>query len=172
MRCNVFHPWSAGQSSCITSVACRWRRPLRSFPHRSARSSRGCPAVGRILPPNWTTLRRLAMGSDDEVVVDRELATLEDVSTGTRPWLEPAELRRRGRNRRLRRRGGVVGAALAVAVLVATLVPIGFGGRTNPNGNLHVAARFGPAIQLVSDTGHGGPVSAGPSSNVVARAEQ
>jgi serpin B len=112
------------------------------------------------------------MESDDEVVVDRELATLEDVSTGTRPWLEPAELRRRGRNRRLRRRGGVVGAALAVAVLLATLVPIGFGGRTNPNGNLHVAARFGPAIQLVSDTGHGGPVSAGPSSNVVARAEQ
>jgi len=102
------------------------------------------------------------MGSDDEVGVNRDLAMLEDVSTGTRPWLEPAELRRRARNRRLRRRGGVIGAGLAVVVLLATLVPIGFGGRTPPNTSLHVVARFGPAIQLVSHTAPGEPVPARP----------
>ena len=112
------------------------------------------------------------MGSDEEFVVDRELAMLEDVSTGTRPWLEPAELRRRGRSRRLRRRGGVVGAALVVVVLLATLVPIGFGGRANPNDTLHVAARSGSAIELVSDTGTAGPASASTPSNAVARSEQ
>ncbi len=112
------------------------------------------------------------MGSGDEVVVDRELARLEDASTGSRPWLEPAELRRKGRNRRLRRRGGVVGAALAVVVLLATLIPIGFGSRSNPNGNLHVAARSGPAIQLVSDNGTAEPRLAGTSSSAVAQSEQ
>jgi len=112
------------------------------------------------------------MGSDDEVVVVRELAMLENVSTGTRPWLEPEELRRKGRNRRLRRRGGVVGAALVVVVLLATLIPIGFGGRGNPNGNFHVAARSGPAIQLVSANGTAGPILAGTSSRAVARSEQ
>jgi hypothetical protein len=112
------------------------------------------------------------MGSDDEVGVNRDLAMLEDVSTGTRPWLEPAELRRRARNRRLRRRGGVIGAGLAVVVLLATLVPIGFGGRTPPNTSLHVVARFGPAIQLVSHTAPGEPVPANTSSNAVAQSEQ
>jgi|NGEPerStandDraft_6_1074524.scaffolds.fasta_scaffold29157_2 serpin B len=112
------------------------------------------------------------MGTDDEVEVNRELAILENVSTGTRPWLEPAELRRRGKNRRLRRRGGVIGAALVVVVLLATLIPIGLGGRTNRNSNLHVAATSGPAVELVSDTGPAGPVSASPSSNAVARSEQ
>lgn len=112
------------------------------------------------------------MGSDDEVVVDRELARLEDASTGSRPWLEPAKLRRKGRNRRLRRRGGVVGAVLVVVALVATLIPIGFGGRSNPNGNLHVAARSGPAIQLVSANGPAGPVTAGTTSSAVSRSEQ
>lgn len=112
------------------------------------------------------------MGSDDDVAVDRKLAELEYVSTDSGPWLEPAELRRRGRNRRLRRRGGVVGAALAAVVLLVTVIPIGFGSRTNPNNTLHVAARSGPAVQLVSSTGPGGPISAGPSSHAVADAEQ
>jgi len=112
------------------------------------------------------------MGSDDEVVVDRELATLQEISIKSGPWLEPAEIRRRGRNRRLRRRGGVVGTALVVLVLLALLVPLRFGGRTNPNANLHVAARLGAALQLVSATGLAAPASAGSTSKAVAQSEQ
>jgi len=37
---------------------------------------------------------------------------------------------------------------------------------------LHVAARFGPAIQLVSDTGNGGPTPTGAFSTDVARSEE
>jgi serpin B len=112
------------------------------------------------------------MRSNDEAAVERKLAMLEDVSTGTHPWLEPAKLRRKGRNRRLRRRRGAAGAGLVVLVLLATLIPIGFGGRSDPNRSLRIAARSGTAIQLVSDNGSAGPASAGSSSNAVAQSEQ
>ena len=112
------------------------------------------------------------MGNDDDAVVDRELARLDEVSTGIRPWPEPAELRRSGRNRRIHRRGEVVGAALAVVVLLAILIPIGFGGPTNPNVKLHVAARLGAATQLVSDTELAGPASSSTTSKAVAQSEQ
>jgi serpin B len=66
----------------------------------------------------------------------------------------------------------MAGAALAVVVLAATLIPIGFGSGTNPNTTLHVAAKFGPATQLVSDGESSGPAPTGALSTGVARSEE
>jgi serpin B len=111
------------------------------------------------------------MELDDELVI-RKLASLRDTTTGTDSWLEPSEIRHQGRRRRNRRRGGSIGIAVLAAVLLATLFTVGLRSRSQPNANLHVAAKIGPAVQLVSDTGHGAQTQIGTSTGAVARSEQ
>jgi serpin B len=111
------------------------------------------------------------MGINDQLV-DRRLATLTTASTGTGSWLEPSEIRRKGRKRQARRRGTGIASAVVVVVLVATLVPIGLRSKTQPNASVHVSATLGPAVELVSTAHRGGPTPAGTHLAAVAQSEQ
>lgn len=112
------------------------------------------------------------MGVDGEQSIDGGLALLRDLTTSADAWLDPAEIRRKGRNRRRRQRGTIVGSTLAVVVVAATLISVSFVGQSVPNARTHVAAKFGPAIHVVSDTVGGGPSPSGPLSAAVAQSEQ
>jgi len=105
-------------------------------------------------------------------MIGRRLAALTTASTNTESWLEPSEIRRNGRKRQVRRRGAGIGSAVVVVVLLATLIPIGLRNKTQPHASLHVSARLGPAIQLVSAGHGGGPTSTGTLPAAVAQSEQ
>jgi serpin B len=111
------------------------------------------------------------MGSSDEVV-ESKLAELSKEAPNVGPWMELSELRQKARVRRIRRRAGIVGIALVVVVLVATLVPIGLRNKSNTEAGLHVADTAGPAVQLVSDTGPTQPAPTNGTSTAVGQSEQ
>jgi serpin B len=110
------------------------------------------------------------MGINDELV-DSQLGTLTNPPPDAGPWMEPSELRRKARVRRIRRRSAGIAAAVIVVVLLATLVPIGFRSKTNTEATVHVAKTVGPAEQLVSVT-PAEPAPKGATSMDVARSEQ
>jgi serpin B len=112
------------------------------------------------------------MGSSDELV-DSKLAELSKRAPDVGPWMEPSDLRQRARVRRIRHRGGlVVGIALVVVVLVATLVPIGLRNKTTTEADVRVGGRVGPAVHLVSATGSAQPVETNGASMATGRSEQ
>ena len=108
----------------------------------------------------------------NDQLVDTRLATLTTPTINTESWLEPSEIRRQGWKRKVRRRGTGIAGAVVVVALAATLVPIGLGSKSQPNSSLHVSARFGPAIELVSSGDHGGPTPTGTPPAAVAQSEQ
>jgi Serpin (serine protease inhibitor)/Sigma-70 region 2 len=105
-------------------------------------------------------------------LVDRRLTELTTATTSTGSWLEPSEIRHQGRKRQIRRRGTGIGSALVVVVLLATLVPIGLGSKAQPHASLHVSARLGPALQLVSTARRGRPIPTDSNPAAVAQTEQ
>jgi serpin B len=110
------------------------------------------------------------MGINDELV-DSQLVMLANPASDAGPWMEPSEIRRKARIRRIRRRGAAVATAAIVVVLAATLLPIGLRSKTNTEATVHVAKSVGPAEQLVSVTPTE-PTPRNTTSMAVARSEQ
>ena len=108
----------------------------------------------------------------NEQLVDRRIAELTTATSGTESWLEPSEVRRRGRRRQIRRRGASIGSAVVVVVLLATLVPIGLRSKAPPPASLRISATSGPALHLVSTTRPGGSLPTDANPAPVARSEQ
>jgi hypothetical protein len=77
--------------------------------------------------------------------VDRGLALLRGLETDPSAWLDPSEIRRKGRNRRRRYRRTIGGSTVAVVVLAAALIWVSAGGQSRPSATTHVVAKAGPA---------------------------
>jgi serpin B len=110
------------------------------------------------------------MGRNDERI-DRTLETLSTTTIGTE-WIEPSELRRKAKTRRIRHRSIGIGMALAVVALAATLVPAGLRETPRPNAGFPIAKRLGSAVQLVSDSKGESLAPTDVSANTAARSEQ